>query len=266
MELARWDIHVFVCCVSASNPTSSAPSNPNQISTLPSATNLLHVSVQDFHGEKPFQLLIASTADRKLHLLTTDTTFSIYKSLPYLQDSPILSCISFGEQGLKTITTGMSGQAVLYDHKVERILDVRKDHTKYLVKVATWNEIVVTAGWDNKVFLYRATGDFSRLGDPVAALTLSTNPETITFDEHPDSDRPVLLVTRRDSTSLYYYSLELELLGSQNLAPHSNAWITFSPSSVQLCPKDPTLLAVVSHFPRSTVPILPPMLLPRHVL
>lgn len=240
--------------VFASNPTSSAPSNPNQISTLPSATNLLHVSVQGFHGERPFQLLIASTADRNLHILTTDT-FSIYKSLPYLQDSPILSCISFGEQGLKTITTGMSGQAVLYDHKVDRILDVRKDHTKYLVRVATWNEIVVTAGWDNKVFLYRANGDFSRLGDPVAALTLSTNPETITFVEHPDSDRPVLLVTRRDSTSLYYYSLELELLGSQNLAPHSNSWITFSPSSVHVCPKDPTLLAVVSHSSLISLPI-----------
>ena len=261
--------------VFASNPTSSAPSNPNQISTLPSATNLLHVSVEDFHGETPFQLLIASTADRNLHLITTDTTFSIYKSLPYLQDSPILSCISFGEQGLKTITTGMSGQAVLYDHKVERILDVRKDHTKYLVRVATWNEIVVTAGWDNKVFLYRATGDFSRLGHPVAALTLSTNPETITFVEHPDSDRPILLVTRRDSTSLYYYSLELELLGSQSLAPHSNSWITFSPASVQVSPKNPTLLAVVSHSSpislptfsfRSTMPILPPTLLPRHVL
>lgn len=204
----------------------SAPSNPNQVSTLPSATNLLHVSVQEFHGETPFQLLLASTADRNLHLVTTDNNFSIYKSLPYLQDSPILSCISFGEQGMKTITTGMSGQVVLYDHKVERVLDIRNEHQKYVVRVATWNEIVVTAGWDNKVFLYRATDDFSNLGNPVAALTLSTNPESITFVEHPDSDCPILLVTRRDSTSLYYYSLGLELLGSQNLAPHSNSWIT----------------------------------------
>ena len=204
----------------------SAPSNPNQVSTLPSATNLLHVSVQEFHGETPFQLLLASTADRKLHLLTTDKTFSMYKSLPYLQDSPILSCTSCGGQGMKTITTSMSGQVVLYDHKAERILDIRKEHQKYVVRVATWNEIVVTAGWDNKVFLYHATGGFSKLGDPVATLTLFTNPESITFVEHPDSHRPILLVTRRDSTSLYYYSLDLELLGSQNLTPYSNSWIT----------------------------------------
>lgn len=207
--------------------TLPAPSNPNQISTLPSATNLLHVSVQNFRGETPFQLLVASTADRKLSLLNIDETFSIYKSLPDLQDSPILSCVAFGEQGLKTITTGMSGQVVLYDHEMDRVLEERRDHSKYVVKVATWNEIVVTAGWDNKLFLYHASGQFSSLGTPVAVTTMSTNPETITFVEHPDSDRPILLVTRRDSTSLYYYSLKLKLLGSQNLAPHSNSWQTF---------------------------------------
>ncbi len=160
-----------------------------------------------------------------LHLISTDT-FSIYKSLSYLQDSPILSCSSFGDQGLKTITTGMSGQVVLYDHEMDNVLDERRDHRKYVVKVVTWNEVVVTAGWDNKVFLYKTNGDFSSLGTPVAEMTLPTNPETITLIEHPDSDRPILLVTRRDSTSLYFYSLELKLLGSQNLAPHSNSWIT----------------------------------------
>ncbi|KAF6230202.1 hypothetical protein HO133_004541 [Letharia lupina] len=242
--------------------TLPAPSNPNHISTLPSATNILHVSVQKFHGEKPFQLLLASTADRNLHLITTDTTFSIYKSLPYLQDSPILSCISFGEQGLKTITTGMSGQVVLYDHEMARVCDERKDHKKYVVKVATWDKIVVTAGWDNKVFLYHASGDFSSLGSPVAATTLSTNPETITFVDHPDSDRPILLITRRDSTSLYYYSLELKLLGSQNLAPHSNSWVTFTPASVEVCPKDSTLLAVATSAVPHMKVIIVKLLLP----
>ena len=140
----------------------------------------------------------------------------------------------------------MSGQVVLYDHKIDKVRDERRDHTKYVVRVATWNEIIVTAGWDNRIFLYHANDDFSSLGTPVFATTLSTNPESITFVEHPDSARPALLVTRRDSTSLYYYSLELKLLGSQNLAPHSNSWITFTPSSVEVCPKDPTLLAVAT--------------------
>ena len=97
-----------------SDGTALAPSYPNQISTLPSVANVLHVSVATFNGEMPSQLLLASTADKKLHLITTDTTFGIYRSLSCLQDSPILSCVSFGNQGLRTITTGMSGQVVLY--------------------------------------------------------------------------------------------------------------------------------------------------------
>ena len=143
----------------------------------------------------------------------------------------------------------MSGQVILYDHEQDAVLDERRDHSKYVVKVAVWKQSIVTAGWDNKVFLYHTTGDFSSLGSPVAAVTLSTNPETVTFVTRPNSDH-LLLITRRDSTSLYYYSLGLKLLGSQNLAPHSNSWITFTPSSVEVCPKDPTLLAVAT----STVP------------
>lgn len=125
-----------------------------------------------------------------------------------------------------------------------------------------WNKIVVTAGWDNRVFLYHAKGDLLSLGAPVATIMLSTNPETIIFVEHPGSDRPILLLTRRDSTSLYYYSLELKLLGSQNLAPHSNSWITFTPSSVEVCPKDPTLLAVATSAVPHMKVIIVKMLLP----
>lgn len=154
-----------------SDATFQAPSNPNQISTLPSATNILHVSVQNFRGETPVQLLVASTADRKLSLLNIDETFSIYKSLPDLPDSPIFSCVAFGEQGLKTITAGMPGQDVLYDREMDRVLEEKRDHSQYVVKVATWNEIVVNAGWDNKLFLYQGSGHFSSSGTPVAAFT-----------------------------------------------------------------------------------------------
>ena len=165
---------------------------------------------------------------------------------------------------MKTITTGMSGQVLLYDHELDAVLDERRDHSKYVIKVAVWHRIIVTAGWDSKVFLYHASGDFSSLGSPVATVTLSTNPEAVIFLNHPGSDHPILLVTRRDSTSLYYYSLELKLLGSQNIAPHSNSWITFTPSSVEVCPQDPTLLAVAtSAMPHMKVIIvrllLPPL-------
>lgn len=157
----------------------------------------------------------------------------------------------------------MSGQVVVYDHERGKVLDERRDHKKYVVKIASWRDTehtwVATAGWDAKIFLYRTSSDQSSgLGPPVAATTFPTNPETIIFVQHPDSDSPLLLATRRDSTSLYYYALpsasstsaptpaHLQLLGTQNLAPHSNAWIAFSPSSVAICPTDPTLLAVAT--------------------
>lgn len=165
-----------------------------------------------------------------------------------------------------TITTSMSGQVVLYDHQADRVLDERRDHTKYVVKVArcqyqntTW---VATAGWDAKVFLYRLQGDDTcrvrSLGEPVASLSLATNPETTTFIRHPESNALILVITRRDSTSLHYYHCEendpptsppvnLRLLGSQNLAPHSNAWISFSISAVAVSPVDPQLLAVATN-------------------
>ena len=166
-----------------------------------------------------------------------------------------------------TITTAMSGQVVIYDHRANRVLDSRRDHQKFVVKVATVDDDqrqftwVATAGWDAKIFLYRLRGDIAHgtcfLGEPAASVTLPTNPEIVTFLEHPDSQERILLVTRKDSTSLHYYSIEekghsseriteLKLMGSQNLAPSSNAWISFSPSAVALCPIDRSILAVAT--------------------
>lgn len=253
-----------------------------------SATNVLHVSVDEFQDESsqnPSQLLFATTADRRLHLIALDEDFSLVKSLSSVQDSPILACVPFGNEYLRTITSGMSGQTVLYDHKENRVLDERRDHKKYIVKVAIFDEgqatWVATAGWDAKVFLYMIIKETDlNLGEPIASVSTITNPETITFVKHPDLDRPILLVTRRDSTSLFYYSLpnidpqspgqpsptEMKLLGSQNLAPHSNAWIAFSPSSVAVSPTDPTLLAVatsaVPHMKLIIVRLLMPSLNP----
>jgi WD40 repeat protein len=258
----------FCLCYSScpSNFFASAPSQPSHVSTLPSAANVLHVSIESFEdgsfSQAPQQLLFTTTADRRLHILYPDSNFSLERCIGHLQDSPILSCVPLGKTYLTTISCGMSGQVVLYDHKEDKVLEERRDHKKYVVKVAVWeNEWVATAGWDAKVFLYKISSEIALLlGSPVAVVHFPTNPETITFIKPPDLDQTILLVTRRDSTSLYYYSLpttdelsmpksepaELELLGLQNLAPHSNAWIAFSPSSVAVCPTDPTLLAVAT--------------------
>ena len=95
-------------------------------------------------------------------------------------------------------------------------------------------------------------------------------------------------MTRRESTYLYYYALpaletarqlrketangppspaELVVLGKQNLSPHSNSWIAFSPSSVAVSPTDSSLLAVatsaVPHMKLIMVRILWPPSHPR---
>ncbi|KAL8842684.1 MAG: hypothetical protein Q9170_000459 [Blastenia crenularia] len=257
--------------------------------SLPSPANLLHVSIgeikEDSDGQ-PHQVLLASTADRQIYLLDPRRGFGLFRSLYGIHDSPVLSCIVLRPHNMLTVTTSMSGQVILYDHQANRILDERRDHKKYVTKAAQiWHREtlwVATAGWDAMIFLYRFESDVANgtrcLGNPVDSLSLATNPETITFIVHPESEQPLLLVTRRDSTSLHYYcweemgtstspAVKLRMLGSQNLAPHSNAWISFSPSSISTCPTDPQLLAVatsaVPHMKLIIVrPLIPPLSLP----
>ena len=256
----HYDGH-YIC----SDACTSAPSVPTRISSILSNANVLHVSIYRVDNNVPHapskQVLLATTADRQIHFFDPDQGFSLLRSMGHLQDSPILSCNRLIGKSLTTITSGMSGQTLLYDYETNQVLEERRDHKKYIVNIATCEEgpvtWVATAGWDSKVFLYQVySARGMRLGDPVASVTTTTNPESIIFVKHPDFSRPELLVTRRDSTSLYYYNLpafdesraKMSLLGSQNLAPHSNAWIAFSPSSIAISPRDPTLLAVVSSF------------------
>lgn len=256
---------------SADAAPDKAPSTPSAVSTLPTSTNLLHVSIESYVEERSDRIghiLIATSADRRLNLLSPDSSMTLLKSNNYLHDSPILSCAVIGKKYLTSVTTSMSGQVILYDHVTDKVLEERRDHKKYVVKLATWEgprgTWVATAGWDAKVLLYRVivdnAGQALALGPPVASIILPTNPEAVLFIDHPDDNTPVLIVTRRDSTSLHYYRLpylgttsesvsstaELQLIGRQNLAPHSNAWIAFSPSSIAISPKDPTLLAVAT--------------------
>lgn len=170
----------------------------------------------------------------------------------------------------------MSGQLLL--QRGTEILDRRKDHAKYAVKVCVdenghdpgraW---VATAGWDARVFVYSLVipedtgrrGEVSdvKIGEPVATISLPTLPESMLFVRHAETGALNLVVSRRDSTYLYYYGVEPSpssstpppegrLLGKQNLAPHSNAWVAFSPSSLALSPLGPTLVAVAT----STLP------------
>lgn len=145
----------------------------------------------------------------------------------------------------------MSGQLYLSD-STGKVLEKRRDHFKYIVKIAALTDdpgesFIATAGWDNKVIVYKM--DMSSgvtIGESFATIPLSSKPEGIIFLRHPDNNRPVLLVSRTDSSFIFYYSVEEQprLLGKQNLAPHSNTWVAFTPSALELCPTDPSLLGV----------------------
>jgi WD40 repeat protein len=147
----------------------------------------------------------------------------------------------------------MSGQLHLSRITGETLEDgKRHDHNKYIVKTIVHyddqgNALIATAGWDGKVVIYKPNLSMPpRLEEPFATIALPTKPESIVFLQHPDSRQPVLLLSRTDSTCIYYYSIEAQprLLGQQNLAPHSNAWVAFTPSSIEPCPTDHTLIAV----------------------
>ncbi|KAJ5787962.1 hypothetical protein N7457_002952 [Penicillium paradoxum] len=265
-----------------------APSKPDVIQTSTSA-NILAASVMQWQnpsGEADeaaadavlAQSYIVSTgADRHMHLLKTAEGNEAVRSFSGLSDSPILSFLSV-VQGRYILMTNMSGQLLLQHGS--QTLDSRKDHKKYVVKVVAYEDRidpsklwVATAGWDESVLIYclnipdQADASALRIGEPVARIELLTNPESLLFVPHIDTNELLLLVSRRDSTSIYYYQVEsaseeadashanegvARLLGSQNLAPHSNAWVTFSPAHMALSPHDPGLLAVAT----STLPHL----------
>ena len=145
--------------------------------------------------------------------------------------------------------------------------------------------VVATAGWDQKVnvFLLRwnssaeeaEDAELERWGDEnlilIHSIALPSNPSSLVFARHPDTKILHLIISQRDSTFLSYHAVEHEpgatasrsaaaeppssplkvtASGRQNLAPHSTAWTSFTPSHLALSPVDPTLLAVAtSHTP-----------------
>ncbi|CBX94461.1 hypothetical protein IAQ61_009692 [Plenodomus lingam] len=238
--------------------TERAPVTPNTISTLPNRSNILSVNVLhlSLSATEVRPYIAVTTADRQLHLVDPSTpNFDLVHSYSSLQDSPTLDVVSIGSRYL--LVASMSGKLTLFDLSRGSIVDQRHDHTKYLVKLAVHSNgssvMVASAGWDSKVFFYNIdiTVDNPRL-TLLTSLVLPSIPETIVFIEALDSDHLILLVARRDSTFLHYYSVDasdesgVTLLGQQNLAPHSNAWVAFTPADVQVCPKDPHLVAVAT--------------------
>jgi hypothetical protein len=132
----------------------------------------------------------------------------------------------------------MSGKVVVYDSQKDELVAQRKDHAKYVVHVASYESgdhvWLATAGWDQKVLLYKCciTDETITFDDAIGTIQLPSNPEALLFRRQPDSNMLYLLVTRRDSTFIYYYEIAEDMLissvskpvimsisGKQNLAP-----------------------------------------------
>lgn len=243
-----------------------APTTFSAVETLPTRSNILNISLDVVaSADADEQRILASTADRRLNALSiVDGTASLHASYQF-SDSPILAWTVLRRRYL--LCGAMSGKLTLFDLLHARVVEQRQDHTKYIVRIATFTDddgkcIVATAGWDGKVCIYHImdSPDIA-VGSPSAQLSLESNPASMVLVPHPDDSSPVLIVTRLDSTNLFYYSvptmshddsstpsvqLQLTALGKQNLAPHSTAWITFTPSCIAISPRDPSLVAVAT--------------------
>jgi WD40 repeat protein len=252
----------------------------------PTSSNLLAASVEQWQrpcddadegaGAPDHSYIISTGADKQVHVLETTGSNAAVKSFADLSSAPVLSYVSI-LQGRYILLTNMSGQ-ILLQHGTQ-LLDSRKDHGKYAVKVVAYEDKkdpskwwIATAGWDETVVLYNlnipdeVNAHTLKIGEPVARIKLASNPESLLFVPHIDTNDPLLLVSRRDSTYIHYYQVEetpeqtashsspreCQLLAYQNLAPHSNAWVAFSPAHMVLSPHDPGLLAVAT----STLPHL----------
>lgn len=172
-----------------------------------------------------------------------------------MQDSPILSHLILEDAFI--LTASMSGKLVIADLAGGDVIESRRDHSKYIVKIVSNSDaadpLIATAGWDDRVNVYaplldKTTPKSATLRDPIAVITLPTKPESLFFARHPQSKQPVLVISRTDSSHLHFWTVEESprLLGRQNLAPDSNAWVAFTPSSLAVCPTDPSLVAVAT--------------------
>lgn len=240
-------------------------------------SNLLAASVESWQIEDGDQdknqkdsYLVATGADRRLNLFNLDSDNTVAASIAGLTDSPILSYASI--RGQYQLLTTMSGQLLLVSGN--EVIDRRKDHTKYAVKVLAYEDHghiwIATAGWDMQVLIYRlstASSTALKIGEPVGFVKVSSNPESILLVNHPETQDLMLMLSRRDSTYMYYYNIEplrsvdaqqtCEETGKQNLAPNSNAWVAFSPSCIAQNPRDPGVVAVaLSTLPHMKVMIV----------
>ncbi|KAF8448327.1 WD40-repeat-containing domain protein [Terfezia claveryi] len=243
-----------------------------------------------FSSQKP--LIIGCTVSGELGLYEVPTTggggvrsTAPVKTYTNLHMGPILAvCVL---RGRYLLTGSMHGTVALhraYDGKeIWRV----KDHNKFVVKMEISKEVdegdargwwFATAGYDKQVHVYRIhilreseQHDECKI-EHVGSIEYDTTPEALCFipppllpTHHtgtPPTQPPVLIVSRRDSTKVYYYSLlpNPALIKYYELVPETTSHIIFSPMSLALSPGPQPFLAIVT----DSVPVMKYLLLEPH--
>ncbi|KAI5288375.1 hypothetical protein KEM54_005261 [Ascosphaera aggregata] len=186
----------------------------------------------------------------------------------------------------------MAGKLLILEGDKLTVVDEIRGHGKFAVMVTAYEEQqqqsgtdgrgtlwLATAGWDARVLVYKLEYQavegiqLTKLSESFTyELVLPTNPECIliTCDQH--TGNLVLVLSRKDSSFLEYYLLNLPFemkldagmihLGRQNLAPHSSSWTPFSPAYFLISPTEPGLLAVATSSEPHMKIIIVRMLIP----
>jgi hypothetical protein len=229
---------------------------------LPLSGNVLQVGLVHLRtggSDEPARVfkLVSTVADRRVRLMPLGSEDES-EVRGFVAQSSVLSYTVVLERFL--LYLDITGTLGVYDAMTSTVVSKQKYHTKYGVRIITETSplglLVATAGWDRKVqvaFLdTNRGGDFTgQLPLPAASLMLDSVVDDVLFRRNVDTGQLFLIVTRRDSCFLYYYSVDdsshdvkLALAGKQNLAPYANSWNTFSPACIRPCPTDSGLIAV----------------------
>jgi hypothetical protein len=261
---------------------------PSRAQELPlpdgAAHNVLHVTAAPMLlGDESFdigaapQRLVVTTAAKAVCVFDAPSTTHADPTLIVRwtpQDAPVLAWTVLTPEW--SVGAAMSGQVVLFSTRRGSVMAQRRDHRKYVVRVAAVetdnNEAahggktfyLATAGWDTCIHLYRlhlASSDAADFPQPTATLELPSNPEDVHFCSRDSGT--TLIVTRRDSAALHYFAVpSLAKLGSQTLAPHSGPWTPFSLTSISASPIDGGLVAVATSGTEYTKLLIVRLLLP----
>jgi hypothetical protein len=182
------------------------------------------------------------------------------------------------------VTGRMDGSLDFYHSDTTTHVKQVQAHTSYVNQVvSTWDAdqmIIATAGWDKKISVIAPVSEVAGQDQNSAdsrsqqqlslghqTYTTSSNVQSVLFARHPDTNALYIVFTRRDSIHLHYLLLEpstqtdattrytIKPSGRQLLAPQQHStWTSFTPSHIEACPTDPTLIAVAtSHTPSMKV-------------